>query len=81
MDRILKGETSNQRALSRETGFDERYISRIIPLAFLAPDITEAILEGRQLPELTLENCVIDVPLEWVRQRAVIGSEVETSDS
>jgi DNA invertase Pin-like site-specific DNA recombinase len=81
MDRILRGEISNQRNLARETGFDERYISRIIPLAFLAPDITEAILEGRQLPELTLEKCVIDVSLEWVRQRAVIGPEVETSDS
>jgi site-specific DNA recombinase len=73
MDRILQGEIPNQRALARETGFDERYISRIIPLAFLAPDITEAILEGRQLAGLTLDKCVVDVSLEWVRQRAVVG--------
>jgi hypothetical protein len=73
MDRILKGEIPNQRALSRETGFDERYISRIIPLAFLAPDITEAILEGRQLPGLTLGKCVVDVPSEWGLQRAAVG--------
>jgi site-specific DNA recombinase len=68
MDRILSGEISNQRALAKQTGFDERYISRIIPLAFLAPDITEAILEGRQHPDLSLETCAAEIPLDWSRQ-------------
>jgi site-specific DNA recombinase len=73
VDRILKGEISNQRALAKETGFDERYISRIIPLAFLSPDITEAILEGKQLPDLSLGKSVEQIPLEWTRQRAMLA--------
>ena len=72
MNRILRGEVPNQRALAKQTGFDERYISRIIPLAFLAPDITEAILEGRQAPDLSLEKCAGEVPLEWSLQREAI---------
>ena len=70
VDRILRGEIPNQRALAKQTGFDERYICRIIPLAFLAPDITEAILEGRHTAELSLERCLDEIPLDWTLQRA-----------
>ena len=72
VERNLRGEITNQRALGRETGFDERYISRFIPLAFLAPDIAEAILEGRQTPGLSLEKYVIDIRLEWSLKRKVL---------
>ena len=70
MERILGGEIPNQRALAKETGFDERYISRIIPLAFLAPDITEGILEGRQSPLLSLDTFCGEIPLEWSKQQS-----------
>jgi site-specific DNA recombinase len=73
MDRILRGEIPNQRALAKQTGFDERYISRIIPLAFLAPDITEAILDGKQDPNLSLEKCVNELPSEWALQQAALA--------
>ena len=77
MDRILHGEIPNQRALAKQTGFDKRYISRIIPLAFLAPDITEAILDGKQHPNLSLEKCVGELPLEWSQQRAAMTATMD----
>lgn len=73
MDRILRGEVPNQRALAKQTGFDERYISRIIPLAFLAPDITERILEGRQSPLLSLDAFCGEIPLEWSKQQYALS--------
>ncbi|NKB48598.1 MAG: hypothetical protein GKS02_04440 [Alphaproteobacteria bacterium] len=44
-------------------------------LAFLAPDITEAILAGRQPVELTAHRLkrIGALPLEWGHQRALLG--------
>jgi hypothetical protein len=43
-------------------------------LAFLAPDIIEAILQGRQPADLTLARLTnrLDLPLDWVAQRELI---------
>ena len=38
-------------------------------MVFLAPDITEAILEGRQPPHMTLKTLMGDVPSDWFAQR------------
>jgi site-specific DNA recombinase len=60
---------SNQRAIAAETGLDERYISRVLPLAFLAPDLTETILEGTQSSTLDLGRCLKPLPPDWKEQR------------
>ena len=57
------------RAIAAETGLHRRYVGRIIQMAFLAPDITEAILEGRQPPHMTLETLMADMPADWAGQR------------
>ena len=44
-----------------------------MPLAFLAPDIVEAILEGRQPLTLKFENLYRHIPLSWVEQRQQFG--------
>ena len=53
--------------LARIENVQRTYPSRIIPLAFLAPDITEAILEGRQPIDLTLDRLMtaMPLPLAW----------------
>jgi DNA invertase Pin-like site-specific DNA recombinase len=69
VDRIARGDVPHQRAIAAETGLHRRYVGRIIQMAFLAPDITEAILEGRQPPHMTLEILMGDMPTDWARQR------------
>lgn len=65
--KVLKGELAHGRDISKITGFDERYVSRILPLAFLAPDLTEAIMDGRLNPHLG--DYPADLSLDWAEQR------------
>jgi len=49
-------------------------IRRLTPLAFLAPDIQRAILEGRQPPWLTLQQLISKpLPLAWIDQKRALG--------
>ncbi len=44
------------------------YLSRVLRLTLLAPDIVEAVLDGRA-GELTLERAMEPFPMEWEEQR------------
>jgi hypothetical protein len=41
------------------------YMTRVLRLTLLAPDIVEAILDGRQGPEVTLARLMEPFPLKW----------------
>ena len=45
------------------------YMTRVLRLTLLAPDIVEAILDGEQGPEVTLTRVLEPFPLEWRLQR------------
>jgi hypothetical protein len=45
------------------------YVSRLLDLTLLAPDIQEAILEGRQPKGMQLEELTKAMPAEWREQR------------
>jgi len=45
------------------------YVSRLLRLTLLAPDIVEAILDGRQAEGVTLPGLMAPFAVEWERQR------------
>jgi site-specific DNA recombinase len=48
---------------------------RLIRLAFLAPEIVEAIIQGNHPPELTAQTLItgqIDLPLSWQAQKSAL---------
>ena len=50
------------------------YVSRILRLALLAPDIVEAILAGRTDQALMLEQLERPLPASWAEQRLLVCS-------
>ena len=51
----------------------DAYVCRLLPLTCLAPDIVEAILDGRQPKGLRLARILGDPPLIWNEQAARWG--------
>jgi hypothetical protein len=56
--------------LARAKGVAPSYVSRVLRLTLLAPEIVEAILDGRQGAELQLDDVLDGFPLGWERQIA-----------
>jgi site-specific DNA recombinase len=69
------GESSSIKEIADREGSDERYVARNLKLAFLAPDITVAILDGRQPANLSADMMVKmpDLPCSWAAQRQRLG--------
>jgi hypothetical protein len=73
--RIEAGEFKDQRAIAAATGLDERYVSHILPSAFLAPELVEMIVEGMQSPDLSLNELLRDIALDWTLQVSRVSGE------
>ena len=54
--------------LAAREGIAHSYMTRVLRLTLLAPDIVEAILEGRQGLEVTLARLMEPFPVEWAEQ-------------
>jgi site-specific DNA recombinase len=70
---VLEGKAHNQRALASQAGLTERYVGKVFPCAFLAPDIVVSILEGRQPDDLTFAKLCQQIPPSWAEQRRQFG--------
>ena len=46
------------------------YVSRLLRMTLLAPDIVEAILDGRQPAEMTLAGLMAPFPVSWSMQNS-----------
>jgi hypothetical protein len=71
--RIESGQAKSITDLAEQEGVTVAYVCRLLPLTCLAPDIIEAILDGRQPKGLKLAEMLGNGPLAWEEQRAEWG--------
>ena len=72
---IDSGTYSNTTELAEATGKDPAYISRIIRLTLLAPEIVHAILAGTLQRSVPLEKLRKEMPIRWEDQKKLFGVE------
>ncbi|PJB45566.1 MAG: LacI family transcriptional regulator [Comamonadaceae bacterium CG_4_9_14_3_um_filter_60_33] len=76
---LESGEVSTMTEIAKREGIDNSYVSRMVNLTTLAPDIIDAILRDELPDKLTLFDLAVDPPALWEEQRkrmgiAVVGS-------
>jgi len=65
---LESGEFATIAELAEREGIAPSYMTRVLRLTLLAPDIIEGILDGKQGPGVTLAKALEPFPLEWNRQ-------------
>jgi hypothetical protein len=64
------GQYATVKDLARAEKINPSYASRLLRLTLLAPNIVEAILDGRQPEGMTLPGLMEPFPVEWKGQRS-----------
>ena len=67
------GKVGSLREIAELEGLDHSYISRMVNLTTLAPDIVKAILDDCLPPNVTLFDLAVNPPRLWSDQRKKIG--------
>jgi site-specific DNA recombinase len=75
MHQLQSGAAATVVEIANAEALDDGEVSRVLPLAFLAPDIVEAILGGRQPLNLTARDLkrLKPLPSSWANQRQILG--------
>lgn len=66
---LESGEFATIAELAEREGIAPSYMTRVMRLTLLAPDIVEAVLDGTQGAEVTLARVLEPVPREWAKQQ------------
>ena len=69
---LESGKVSSLREIAAQEGVDNSYVSRMMNLTVLSPDIVEAILDDALPDHLTLFDIAVDPPALWEGQRMLM---------
>lgn len=70
---LESGEFTTMAELAEREGIAPSYMTRVLRLTLLAPDVVEAILDGAQVPELALSRLLEPFSVDWQQQSEHMG--------
>lgn len=73
------GEYSCAADLAKAEKVNDSYVSRILRLTLLSPDIVEAIVTGRQPSMLQVDDLLKPLPSLWRQQKSILGWQQPTA--
>ena len=73
---LESGQVKSISELARSLEVDGSYVTRILKLTTLAPDIVEVIINGEEPDGLSLAKLIASFPEEWNEQRIQFGFEI-----
>jgi hypothetical protein len=71
------GQYGSAADLAKAEKVNDSYLSRLLRLTLLAPDIVEAILDGRQPRSLEVSALLRPLPFIWEQQKKLLGFQGE----
>jgi len=69
-----EGQYASARELAEAEGVKPSYAAGILRLTLLAPEIVEAVLEGRQSRGMSLDRLLKSFPVSWLQQTEASGA-------
>jgi site-specific DNA recombinase len=72
LDELIADPTASAHSIAKRENCSARKINMTISLAFLAPDLVKAAIDGR-LPQGMGVARLVDLPAEWFRQHQMLG--------
>jgi site-specific DNA recombinase len=72
LDELIENPTATSESIAKRESCSPRKVNMTISLAFLAPDLVKAAIEGR-LPHGMGVARLADLPVEWPRQHDILG--------
>jgi site-specific DNA recombinase len=73
MQDLRSGKYADTIEIARRFKLNDAHVRRLLRVGYLAPDIVEAIVEGRQPRSLTVKRLLQGIPCAWPDQRAAFG--------
>ena len=72
---LTSGRSPSIAAIAKTQQVTSSYVTRVVQLAFVAPDVVQAIARGEHPPHLNARRMLrtVPLPIDWSQQRLLLG--------